>query len=228
MYSFSHYFSLNEIHIIIIISLLLIILGHTLGLGHTDENYNNKDLRNCMDYTNNLKANKSPDTMNYETLLTLYGPISGRRHHRLLRKEAPPPPHHHHDSHDGTINVVSTNTSTGPPGRVSGLRLRSGSNNKNNKNILHRDEVDSSSDSDEDDNTAVVFSTIPDHIRKKKREVVKELLNKRRYDDDNNNNNDNNSHKRDGWNLVHRKLHGEEYEMFLGEGYKVRVQLLLV
>ena len=51
-------------------------LGHTLGLGHTDEDFDNEDLGNCMDYTNNLDANKHPDTMNYETLLEIYGPIS--------------------------------------------------------------------------------------------------------------------------------------------------------
>ena len=29
-----------------------------MGLGHTAENYDNKDLGNCMDYTNNPNANK--------------------------------------------------------------------------------------------------------------------------------------------------------------------------
>ncbi|MGK3740923.1 MAG: hypothetical protein ACI90V_007773 [Bacillariaceae sp.] len=172
-----------------------------------------------MDYTNRLDANKHPDTMNYMSLLLLYGPISGRRrrHHRQLQKDT--------RYHDGAITVASTSTSTRPSGRVSGLRLRRGSNNNNNnKNIRLRDEVDSSS-SDDDDTAVGVFSTIPDHIRKKKREVVKELLDKRRDDDENINNN---FHDRDGWKLVHRKLHGEEYEIFLGEGYKVRVQLLLV
>jgi hypothetical protein len=48
-----------------------------LGLGHTDENFNNPDLGNCLDYTDNLDDNKHPDEGLYETLLELYGPAPG-------------------------------------------------------------------------------------------------------------------------------------------------------
>lgn len=41
-------------------------LGHGLGLGHTDENFYNKDLGNCMDYTekpqNNMVRSDYDDT----------------------------------------------------------------------------------------------------------------------------------------------------------------------
>jgi hypothetical protein len=53
-------------------------IGHGFGLPHTDENFYNKDLGNCMDYTNNPSVNKSPDTGNYEDLLRLYGSAEGR------------------------------------------------------------------------------------------------------------------------------------------------------
>lgn len=53
-------------------------IGHGFGLPHTDENFYNKDLGNCMDYTNNPSVNKSPDTGNYEVLLGLYGSATGR------------------------------------------------------------------------------------------------------------------------------------------------------
>jgi len=154
-------------------------LGHALGLGHTDEDFDNEDLGNCMDYTNNLDFSKHPDTMNYETLLLLYGPISRR---------------------------------------ISGLR---NGYNKSDMSLPRHDTGSSSSDNDDID-IAVVHSTVPDHIRTKKKEVVEKLLNDRRDDGSHN------FHERDGWKLIHRKLHGEEYEIYLGEGYKVRIQLLLV
>jgi hypothetical protein len=53
-------------------------IGHGFGLPHTDENFFNKDLGNCMDYTSNPSVNKSPDKGNFETLLGLYGSAGGR------------------------------------------------------------------------------------------------------------------------------------------------------
>ena len=48
-----------------------------LGLGHTDENFHNRDLGNCMDYTERPESNMHPDESNFETLVDLYGPIGG-------------------------------------------------------------------------------------------------------------------------------------------------------
>jgi len=190
-------------------------LGHALGLGHTDEDFDNEDLGNCMDYTNNLDASKHPDTMNYETLLLLYGPISGRRRQMRKIKDA----HHHGSNEVTTVTLASKNTIIVPLGRVSGLRLRNSFNNS----IISRPPHDVGSSSENDDfDIAVAHSTVPDHIRIKRKEEVEKLLNDRRDDGSNN------SHERGGWKLIHRKLHGEEYELYLGEGYKVRVQLLLV
>ena len=55
------------------------LLGHGFGLPHTDEDFYNKDLGNCMDYTNNPQANMSPDESNYQFLYDLYGPAPSRR-----------------------------------------------------------------------------------------------------------------------------------------------------
>ncbi|KAL7531627.1 hypothetical protein ACHAXR_006010, partial [Thalassiosira sp. AJA248-18] len=52
-------------------------LGHGLGLGHSDENFHNKDLGNCMDYTERPQNNMHPDKSNFETLEKLYGNING-------------------------------------------------------------------------------------------------------------------------------------------------------
>ena len=48
-------------------------MGHSFGLPHTDENFYNEDLGNCLDYTNNPAANLSPDETNFEFLKELYG-----------------------------------------------------------------------------------------------------------------------------------------------------------
>lgn len=53
-------------------------IGHGFGLPHTDENFYNKDLGNCLDYTNNPSVNKKPGQYNYQVLSDLYGLASGR------------------------------------------------------------------------------------------------------------------------------------------------------
>jgi len=180
-------------------------LGHALGLGHTDEDFDNEDLGNCMDYTNNLDFSKHPDTMNYETLLLLYGPISGQRRQMRMRMRKIKDTHHHNSNEVTAITITLANKNT----------------DTSDMSLPRHDTGSSSSDNDDID-IAVVHSTVPDHIRTKKKEVVEKLLNDRRDDGSHN------FHERDGWKLIHRKLHGEEYEIYLGEGYKVRIQLLLV
>lgn len=50
----------------------------------SDEDFNNKDLGNCMDYTNNYDASKHPDETNYEYMADLYGSAGGRRQRQLV------------------------------------------------------------------------------------------------------------------------------------------------
>jgi hypothetical protein len=50
-------------------------MGHGFGLSHTDEDFFNEDLGNCMDYTNNPEVNMRPDETNYELLTEWYGQI---------------------------------------------------------------------------------------------------------------------------------------------------------
>lgn len=54
-------------------------IGHGFGLPHTDEEFWNRDLGNCLDYTNNFSGNKSPDTFLYNLLTDLYGSVDGSR-----------------------------------------------------------------------------------------------------------------------------------------------------
>jgi len=52
-------------------------IGHGFGLPHTDENFFNSDLGNCMDYTNNPEVNMQPATPNFNFLAQLYGTVDG-------------------------------------------------------------------------------------------------------------------------------------------------------
>ena len=47
-------------------------VGHTLGLDHQDENFDNANLGTCMDYTNNPSTNQHPNQHDYDELVTIY------------------------------------------------------------------------------------------------------------------------------------------------------------
>ena len=47
-------------------------VGHTLGLDHQDENFNNANLGTCMDYTSNPDSNQHPNQHDYDMLETIY------------------------------------------------------------------------------------------------------------------------------------------------------------
>jgi hypothetical protein len=63
-------------------------LGHGFGLPHWDENFYNKDLGNCMDYTQNPEENSKPNESNFLYLAQLYG---GRNVTAATAKESIPP-----------------------------------------------------------------------------------------------------------------------------------------
>jgi len=47
-------------------------VGHTLGLDHQDENFNNANLGTCMDYTSNPGTNQHPNAHDYAQLESIY------------------------------------------------------------------------------------------------------------------------------------------------------------
>ena len=47
-------------------------IGHTLGLGHVDENFSNPNLGTCMDYTKSPETNQYPNEHDYEMLGSIY------------------------------------------------------------------------------------------------------------------------------------------------------------
>jgi hypothetical protein len=47
-------------------------VGHTFGLDHQDENFDNANLGTCMDYTSNPGTNQHPNQHDYDELETIY------------------------------------------------------------------------------------------------------------------------------------------------------------
>jgi hypothetical protein len=47
-------------------------IGHTFGLDHQDETFDNKNLGTCMDYTNDPTTNQYPNQHDYEELEIIY------------------------------------------------------------------------------------------------------------------------------------------------------------
>ena len=47
-------------------------VGHTFGLDHQDEDFNNANLGTCMDYTNDPGTNQHPNQHDYDQLVTIY------------------------------------------------------------------------------------------------------------------------------------------------------------
>ena len=55
-------------------------VGHTFGLDHQDENFNNPNLGTCMDYTNDPDgppSNLEPNQHDYDQLLSIYSHLDG-------------------------------------------------------------------------------------------------------------------------------------------------------
>jgi hypothetical protein len=49
-------------------------LGHSLGLAHQDERFDNPNLGSCMDYTSKPSGNEHPNQGDYDQLLCIYDP----------------------------------------------------------------------------------------------------------------------------------------------------------
>lgn len=52
-------------------------VGHTFGLSHQDENFDNPNLNTCMDYTSNPESNQHPNQHDYDELEAKYGHLNG-------------------------------------------------------------------------------------------------------------------------------------------------------
>lgn len=64
-------------------------VGHTFGLAHQDENFNNANLNTCMDYTNSPSSNQHPNTHDYNQLVTIYTHLDSFNTPTSLTNSAP-------------------------------------------------------------------------------------------------------------------------------------------
>ena len=60
-------------------------MGHGFGLPHTDENYSNANLGNCLDYAYNVQGNLSPGAFNFNLLAKVYGTVPPSRRLRGMQ-----------------------------------------------------------------------------------------------------------------------------------------------
>jgi hypothetical protein len=54
-------------------------VGHTFGLDHQDENFDNSNLGTCMDYTRDPSTNQHPNQGDYDQLLCIYDPATNHK-----------------------------------------------------------------------------------------------------------------------------------------------------
>lgn len=128
-------------------------LGHGFGLPHWDVDFFNKDLGNCMDYTQNPERNSKPDASNFLYLAQLYGGRDVKTNMELSPAEASTMAFGKSDGDDiGVRRLVESLETTNPAGHIplSESRLRlgddaydtlpGGSTAALTRRILHADE----------------------------------------------------------------------------------------
>ncbi len=64
-------------------------VGHTLGLDHQDENFDNANLGTCMDYTSNPLSNQHPNQHDYDELVTIYSHLDSSTTIGAIAKQPP-------------------------------------------------------------------------------------------------------------------------------------------
>lgn len=67
-------------------------VGHTFGLDHQDETFDNANLGTCMDYTNNPSTNQHPNSHDYDQLVTIYSHLDSTTTVKALQNESAFPP----------------------------------------------------------------------------------------------------------------------------------------
>mmetsp|Transcript_46309 Transcript_46309/g.112253 ORF Transcript_46309/g.112253 Transcript_46309/m.112253 type:complete len:481 (-) Transcript_46309:240-1682(-) len=188
-------------------------IGHGFGLPHTDEDFNNADLGNCLDYTENFGVNKSPDASNYAKLVEFYGSVGGaRRGRRGLRK--------HNNAGNVRPSAMTTTTST--------LEAHSKSEDANTNTtttVLPESSEPSFEMSEElaqQKQTAQppVITTTPPHIWKKRKTVLEQfesIVFKEGVDSA--------LLEKYGWKVMEKTLFEVEHMIDLGDGYLLEVQI---
>ena len=163
---------------------------------HTDESFWNRDLGNCLDYTNNFNGNSKPDQGNYEYLTELYGSVDGSIAVGTKLGD------------DGTDTSGSTEGSTGSTGGSNGSTGGSSANSPE-QNVGNR-------------RRRALFHAVKDDLRRRELEakwrkisdIVNDTRGYRRLE------------VLEGWRLLHRSEYGQAHEIDIGDNYRVQVHML--
>ena len=83
-------------------------LGHAFGLPHTDEQYYNDDLGDCLDYTVRPENNLEPGKYNFDLLNQLYGRQPRRRNLRVNRELEEELPQHIDNAFNSIVDASQT------------------------------------------------------------------------------------------------------------------------
>jgi len=194
--------SLRALSDIIFIALSLYLsvmysIGHGFGLPHTDERFWNRDQGNCMDYTNRPQNNMQPDSVNFETLASVYGEIGGTK-----------PPVVSTDELEPASFPPTNNQPRSPPFQPI--------QEKKEEEEEEEEEKDNEDDRRlrsnlEDDADAGGF---PSFVRRRMVEIDDLVFGDLQA-----------AHS--GWRVLHETEHGRALEMDLGKGFKVQLHFLL-
>ena len=66
-------------------------VGHTLGLGHQDEDFGNLNLNTCMDYSNLPSSNQHPNQHDYDQLVSIYSHLDAITTVSTINASSPAP-----------------------------------------------------------------------------------------------------------------------------------------
>jgi hypothetical protein len=181
-------------------------MGHGFGLPHSDESFTNRDLGNCMDYTNRPGVNKQPDTSNYEFLADLYGTVDGSNWTSSI--ETIPP------YQEGQTQVPTQDMQTMPPMTTqpySDEPMHEPPDHEKGNGPPHRSlrTVHASNlypDTSLPDWLAAAWKTAASHIEHSDSVGASKV---------------------NGWRMLHQTMYGELHEINLGSGYTLRSYKLL-
>ena len=164
---------------------------------HTDESFWNRDLGNCLDYTNNYEGNETPDTSNYNYLTDLYGTVDG----------SIPPGTGIGATESSSAAAAATSAENGAGGgrRRQRRALRSPTkSSRPHRQLFH----------------AVESASRRRELQSRWDAIDEVFSNKQRT-------RSLSVDGRKGWRVLHRSEHGEAHEVDLGDGYVAQIHMLL-
>ncbi|CAJ1966255.1 unnamed protein product [Cylindrotheca closterium] len=178
-------------------------LGHGFGLPHTDENFNNRDLGNCMDYTNRPRNNLLPGRDNFLRLQEMYGLPNQRPLDPVSPNDQPVTP-----------NMFDPNNRPQAEENAPGEDKKEKKENKEDRNLRSRTVEEPSEGQQE-------HSELPRHLAREYKKAMAELehhMQMQQLESD--------EVQGSGWRRLEDHSHGAEFVRRLGQDHHIKVQML--